>query len=113
MVPRRKYRTASPFARAQLAPRRRVINPEPQAGLVLNQTHPRLVLLRAVKASAVKAGTGRYVGGWRWDGSTVTNRIHELIRGGWVTRRADGKHLDVTPAGDQVLTSAASQGGAS
>lgn len=110
MTPPRRYRTLPPFARAQLAPRRRSADPSQQPTITINPTLPRIVLLRAVAGGEVKPGTGRYVGGWRWLGTTVTNRIHELIRGGWIERAPDTRHLNVTAIGEQILAGAPAEG---
>lgn len=95
-------RTRNLFDRAQIAPLR--IRRAPADPIDLHPSLVRVTLLRAINAGHVKPGQGRYSGGWRWDGVTVTRRVNELAHGGWITiQDAPKRHLDVTTRGGEIL----------
>lgn len=95
-------RRRDPFARAQIAPLRlRRATGQP---IELHPNLARLSLLRAVAAGDVKPGRGRYAGGWRWSGVTVTNRINELAQAEWITvSEAPRRRVFVAGRGDELL----------
>ena len=95
-------RPRNPFANAQIAPYRvrRALAPPVE----LKPNTVRLVLLSAIKAGQVKPGQGQYVGGWRWDGVTVTNRVNQLANAEWIKiHDAPKRRLEVLELGDRIL----------
>lgn len=70
-------------------------------------TGNRLMLMRAIAAGEVKAGSGQYVNAWRLHQGgahvTVTRRVNELIACGWAT---GGPTPALTEAGQAALDGA-------
>lgn len=103
MIPPFRRKTRSPYDRQVLGVRVRAAEAATQP-IALKLTEPRLKLMRAIAAGEVKVGHGSYANHWRWSGTTVTERVGQLLGADWV--HVVAKHVELTEAGRAVLDGA-------